>query len=312
MPRIASLVRQGRNKAANEEIKHLIDGQKRYAPQGSLPGDTSMRLERFFNDHIHLRPVTFGMLAIALAGVFLSVSRRGGKIRHYMPAALTIATVPGLIYIATALFIRSFVGGHLPFSNGHETMLTLSFSAMLTSLILHRRDPLVRSALLLVAALSLLVAVMGEKNPQIAHLMPVLASPWLSIHVMLVILSYAAFALMAVMAAVALISRDISIKTRCEAINRVVLIPAVFLLGAGIMAGAVWANQSWGRYWGWDPKETCALITLLVYALPIHTVACPLFRRSRPFNIYILTAILAVLFTYFGANYLLPGLHSYA
>lgn len=312
MPRIASLVRHGKNIAANDEIKHLIDGQKRYAPQGCLPGEKAMYLERVFNEYIHLRPITFLLLALALAGLFQSVVQQRGRIKRYLPIVLTITAALSFIYVATALFIRAFVGGHLPLSNGHETMLTLSALNMLACLILGRKEPLVKSALLLVAALALLVAVIGEKNPQIGHLMPVLASPWLSIHVMLVILSYAAFAVMAILAAVALISSNPDIRIRCESINRAILVPAVFLLGAGIMAGAVWANQSWGRYWGWDPKETCALATLLVYALPIHTAAFPLFRRSRSFNVYILAAILAVLFTYFGANYLLPGLHSYA
>ncbi len=119
----------------------------------------------------------------------------------------------------------------------------------------------------------------------------------------------------------ALSIKDKERSCRLTLLNRILLTPAVCLLGAGIFIGAVWANQTWGRYWGWDPKETCALIMWLIYALPLHWAARPLnyllrvtaiFRKDKVFNIYILVAILSVIFTYFGANYLLSGLHSYA
>lgn len=100
--------------------------------------------------------------------------------------------------------------------------------------------------------------------------------------------------------------------SRLADISEMLLYPAVFLLGAGIFVGAIWANQSWGRYWGWDPKETWALVTLIIYAWPIHAVSFPWFRRPGVRNAYFAIAFLAVLMTYFGVNYLLSGLHSYA
>ncbi|MDE6310847.1 MAG: cytochrome c biogenesis protein CcsA, partial [Muribaculaceae bacterium] len=126
--------------------------------------------------------------------------------------------------------------------------------------------------------------------------------------------SYALFLLMAVLSAIALLSHSTERYERLSMLNRIMLTPAVFLLGAGIFVGAVWANQTWGRYWGWDPKETCALVMWLVYALPLHR-GCrglAIFRKDRVFNAYLLCAVATVVFTYFGANYFLSGLHSYA
>ncbi len=143
--------------------------------------------------------------------------------------------------------------------------------------------------------------------------MPVLASPLLSIHVLLVMASYALLAAIAILSGVAL---GVGASTpRGSAVARLcalLLYPGVFLLAAGIFVGAVWANQSWGRYWGWDPKETWALVTLLVYAFPLHGSSFPLLRRPRVLCLYLLLAFLSVLMTYFGVNHLLSGLHSYA
>lgn len=256
MPKVASFIASGQNIEADSMLTVIIEGQRRYAPAGLLPSGCSMRLERIFNTYIRLKPVAFILLALSLCGIFVSVSPviNTGK-RNTGQILLTGLSMAAFLYVGTALFIRSYVGGHLPFGNGHETMLSLTLVALAASFFIPAPDMLLKSSSVLVAALALLVAVMSEKNPQIAHLTPVLSSTWLSVHVMLVILSYAAFAVMAVLSAVSLIVHDKAVTYRCVAINRAVLVPAVFLLGAGIMAGAVWANQTWGRYWGWIRKR---------------------------------------------------------
>jgi len=162
------------------------------------------------------------------------------------------------------------------------------------------------------AAVSLFVATMGRGASTVSPLMPVLASPLLSVHVLLVMGAYTLFTIIAILAATALLRRHsdrVRAALRCVAL----LYPAVMLLAAGIFVGAIWANQSWGRYWGWDPKETWALITLLIYALPLHSFArLSAFRRPRNLLLYLSIAFISVIITYFGVNYLLPGLHSYA
>ena len=157
----------------------------------------------------------------------------------------------------------------------------------------------------------LLVSMMSASNPQITHLTPVLQSPLLSLHVSVIMLSYALLAFVMLNSVVALCGKAEQ-QQRLMFFSRTLLRPAVCCLAIGIFLGAVWANVSWGRYWGWDPKEVWALITLLVYAAPLHARSLPFFRRPRVFHIYCLLAFLSVLFTYFGVNFLLGGLHAYA
>ena len=158
---------------------------------------------------------------------------------------------------------------------------------------------------------------MGLMNPQITPLIPVLASPWLSVHVSLIMLAYMCLTficLCSLMAFVTLMACRLSEAelTRISLLARLFLYPALACLAAGIFIGAVWAGESWGRYWGWDPKETWALITLQVYALPLHSASLSVFRRPRFFLAYLLLAFATVLMTYIGVNYYLTGLHSYA
>lgn len=143
-----------------------------------------------------------------------------------------------------------------------------------------------------------------------AHLMPVLRSPLLWVHVSSVIVSYAIFALVAICGIWGLASA--SMRERLMTVNRAALYPAVFMLAFGIIVGSVWANISWGNYWSWDPKETWALITLLVYSAALLLGRTKLFRSPRFFHAYCILAFLSVLITYFGVNYLLGGLHAYA
>ena len=159
---------------------------------------------------------------------------------------------------------------------------------------------------------------MGEMNPQITPLMPVLSSPLLSIHVSIIMVAYALFAFIMLNGIVALFvmrGKDTQARERVETItvlSRLLLFPATLFLGVGIFIGAVWANVSWGRYWAWDPKEVWALITFMLYGAAFHTGSIKKFRNPRFFHIYMIAAFAAVLITYFGVNYLLGGMHSYA
>jgi len=152
-------------------------------------------------------------------------------------------------------------------------------------------------------------------NPQITHLMPVLSSPLLTLHVSIIMMAYALLAFMMLGGIYALIliaiGRSDDIET-LTLLSRLMLYPAVFFLAAGIFLGAIWANVSWGSYWSWDPKEVWALITLMIYALPFHRQSIPQLQRPAVLHAYLVIAFLAVLMTYFGVNYFLGGMHSYA
>ncbi len=306
MHSIARDISIGKNVSADERIFQLIEGQRKYAGIENLPSDSRMKAERIYNGSVYILP--FAVVLLLLGFAILIFSLYGKK----MSVAMRCLEILSLLYLLYVISLRAFVSGHIPLSNGFETMLCLALVALIIAVSTPRRISIASPALMVVAGAALAVAVMGDARPQIGALMPVLASPLLSIHVMLVMTAYALLLLTTIVAAKTLLSKSETQRADYTALNHVLLVPAVFLLAAGIFIGAVWANQSWGRYWGWDPKETCALITLLVYALPLHSRSLGIFRKEKFFATYLLLAILSVLITYFGANYIFPGLHSYA
>ena len=211
--------------------------------------------------------------------------------------------------------LRWYISGNIPLSNGYETMAFVSLSTSLLTLSaiwMLRKQTFVCNTVtiggLMIAGLTLLVAHLSEMSPQITSLMPVLHSPWLTTHVSLIMISYSLFAFMAVIAGVDLVKKD----ARLDALNRLMLYPAEIFLTIGIFLGAIWANQSWGTYWSWDPKEVWALISMLIYCVPLHVGSLPLMRKAKVHDIYLIIAFLSILMTYFGVNYLLGGMHSYA
>lgn len=310
MPRIKQLLLSGKNIAANEQLDSLVAGQVRYAGCDVLPSATKMQAERIYN--VAARPLFAAIFALLLGAVYFFLGVSGKAPVPWLRRLLFAGVWLVFAYMAVVYGALWWLSGHLPMSNGPETMLFMAVVALLGTLLC--RASMLRGALLFVAAMTLFVAVMGGHSPRIGALMPVLASPLLSIHVMLVMVAYVLFLLMAILSAAGLLAKADERKRELWRTNMLLLTPAVCLLAAGIFVGAIWANQSWGRYWGWDPKETCALVMLFVYAVPVHWASRPLafFRRPKVLHVYLLAAILTVVFTYFGANYILPGLHSYA
>ena len=228
------------------------------------------------------------------------------------------------VLITAQLGLRWWLSGHIPLSNGYETMLFMAWVLLVLTVVLFRRVRIILFIGPLAALCCLLVAMMAGSGSEITPLMPVLQSPLLSVHVMTVMCAYALFAIQMLLGlyALFLIRRSSqpnsslftlhSSLKRTTALSQFLLYPAVFLLAVGIFLGAVWANVSWGNYWSWDPKESWALITLMVYAVPLHR--SPLTTRRSPlaYHVYMVGAFLAVLITYFGVNFLLGGMHSYA
>lgn len=309
MPSIQRLVASGDNIGAGQVTLDLIEAQRRYAAPDGLHSSLRVDVERRYNRLA--RPLPLALIALTVGGFLLWCALKRGTLSKKRWLGTVATALCGLTALAVAaiLAVRGWLGGYVPVSNGPETMLFMGFAASAAALFCGRRR-LIQGALMLTAAMALFTAAMASATPRIAALQPVLSSRLLTVHVMLVMTSYVMFLLMAVLAAVGLSRRDLC--DRMALTNSALLVPAKFLLTAGIFVGAVWANQSWGRYWGWDPKETCALVTMLIYAVPLHAASLRRLRRPRVLNLYLLLAIVSVLFTYFGANYLLPGLHSYA
>ena len=217
--------------------------------------------------------------------------------------------------------LRWIIGGTVPMANGYETMLLVAWFIMLISLISYRRFPIILTFGYLLSGFFLLVAHISNMDPQITHIMPVLSSPLLSIHVSIIMMSYALLGITFICSIVAIIIYILNRNKRQKAyeqikalasLSRLFLYPSMTTLGLGIFIGAIWANISWGEYWSWDPKETWALITFMIYALPLHTTTLPHMKSPLVYHIFMIFAFLSLLMTYFGVNYLLGGMHSYA
>ena len=286
----------------------------------NLPSDFQFKAEKLYNSLNYIKLLAIFLLTIGIIAYIVGIvsSIRQRTIPRWFRVLLMATAVVSFIYLLLFFTLRTIVSGHIPLANGFEVMVFMSACSLLFATI----RPTQRSYGLIVAGLTLLVAMMGQSNPQITPLMPVLSSPLLSIHVCLVMLSYTLFAFLALNSLATLISSKnpslISPKGRSPKIpetpllgrgrGRFQLKTAVFLLAAGIILGAIWANQSWGRYWGWDPKEVWALITLMVYTIPLHVKRV----NGQWIHLYMIFAFLTVIITYFGVNFFLGGMHSYA
>lgn len=214
-------------------------------------------------------------------------------------------------------YLRWTISGTIPMANGYETMLFVAWTVMLLSLLLSFRFPIMLTCGFLMSGFFLLVSHISQMDPQITHVMPVLNSPLLSIHVSIIMMGFALLSLTFINAITALtvklINRDATRQmTALQSLSLLFLYPAATTLGIGIFVGAIWANVSWGEYWGWDPKEVWALITFMVYAAALHPKTLPALRRPVAFHVFMLLAFLTILMTYFGVNYVLGGMHSYA
>ena len=202
--------------------------------------------------------------------------------------------------------------GVFPATNGAEALMLLALSVALLAVAWGRKGQvaLLRRALLVVAGVFFVIAVCSLDGG--GEVQPILRTPLLGVHVITIIIAYALLACAAVNAVIALCTKDSRRRVTQALLGRLLLYPATMLLATGIFIGAVWANLSWGRYWGWDPKEVWALVTLLVCSVVFHTRSLPFMAKPVMFHIFCIVAFVAVLFTYFGVNYLLGGLHSYA
>ncbi len=283
----------------------------------SLPSDARFRAERIYTDiNRPLRPAAIclilGLVAF-IAAVRAEVTHK--KVPPIVSRLSVAVTALTLIYIIFLTALRWFVSGHVPLSNGFETMQSIALCSLIVATAACRRSVWSIPFGLIVAGLALMVSLMAGSNPSITPLMPVLSSPLLTIHVVLVMVAYSLLAF-AMMGGVAGWILELSHRScRSASLARLELLicyPAVFALTAGIFVGAVWANESWGRYWGWDPKETWALITMLIYAGALHTRSIAWLRTPRHIHTFAVVAFAAVVITYFGVNHLLGGLHSYA
>jgi len=305
-----------------DEVVLLLDKiglyQAKVAGDG-LPPSWRFKAEKLYNSANFNRPLamacmTLGILLFLVFCLSGSLRKCGTK---WLNTLLAIGLGGVLLYLTLQIALRWIVSDHIPLSNGFETMQFMAWCSALIALCAMRKFRMALPFGYLLCGFTLLVAMMGEASPRITQLMPVLQSPLLSIHVVVIMIAYSLLAFAMLNGVTALILRYTRNDYKSEVeylqvVSNIMLYPAVFLLAIGIFIGAVWANVSWGRYWGWDPKEVWALVTMLVYSAALHASSLGWFRRPIFFHTFTIIAFLTVLITYFGVNFLLGGMHSYA
>ena len=281
---------------------------RRYQIGTAADAGAQLSEERFRSEIIYnsISGTLFPAILLLIVGLCPFVFSQVRFMRYVLPAVMAAA----FLWLSALIVLRWIIAGHLPLSNGPESMELMAWLSLGLGLAAMRRLELA-GASAIVASLTLFVAAMSGNAGVISPLVPVLASPLLSVHVLVIMAAYALLSMATVLSAAELIQS--SRRKGAFADTALVLVyPAVLLLAAGIFIGAIWANQSWGRYWGWDPKETWALITMLVYSVPLHWTRLGWFENRRMLSVYLLCAFMSVLITYFGVNFFMSGLHSYA
>ena len=314
----------GKSTADPEDILSALKQYQRLHAGYELPAEGKVKAELFYYrakifEKLFPWYATVGLIMLTVIITLIIRGREQSGVLLKIPAALIAG---GFIFHTLGLGIRWYISGHSPMSNGYESMLFISWVTLLAGLIFSRKSLLTLAATSVLAGLTLMVAHLSFMDPEITNLVPVLKSYWLTLHVSVITGSYGFLGLGAILGLVVLImmlfvnssnrERISSVIDEITVINYRSLTLGLYFLTVGTFLGAVWANESWGRYWGWDPKETWSLITIIVYTLVTHSRMIPGMKETYTFNLLSLFALSSVLMTYFGVNYYLSGLHSYA
>ena len=276
------------------------------------------RLDLFF--WCRLAYLILGGLLLFIACGEMIADFRWGKT---LSRLLVLFLVAAFLAHTAGVGLRWYICGHAPWANAYESMVSTSWMLAGCGLLFARRFPVIPALAGLLGGILLFVAGLNHLNPEITPLIPVLQSYWLMSHVAIIMIGYVFFALCALTGLFNLVLMSLlssanrarlSFRIReLTLLNELAMILGLFFMTAGTFLGAIWANVSWGRYWGWDPKETWALISIVVYALVLHIRFVPLLKGKTNwcFNLLSVVAILSVMMTWFGVNYYLSGLHSY-
>lgn len=303
-------VKAGNTSRVNEFFVKMKKYQE-VSSGNSLPTATQYKAERINNAFPFATILFMANLTLGFIALFYTIYRMTKK-REIKALNIALPILLGVSFLALTfgLALRWIISGNVPMSNGYESMLTVAWFVMLISILMQLRIRIVMVFGFLISGFFLLVSHINQMDPAIGQMMPVLNSPLLSIHVSIIMMSYALLSLTFICGIMGICLR--SHGEELQALSRIFLYPALTTMGFGIFIGAIWANVSWGNYWSWDSKETWALITFMIYAVVVHTQSLPVFRKPLVYHIYITLAFLSIAMTYFGVNYFLTGMHSYA
>lgn len=323
VPAYLGAISSGNNSQATQLLSGISDYQQKYGAS-ILPSESKMKFEILYNKMLIFDNLSkvYGLLGIFLIIMLFVEMFKSSKGLKYVINFFIILVVIGFVVQTFGLGMRWYISGHAPWSDGYESMIYISWVTLLAGLMFSSGSKMTIAATTFLSSIILMVAHLSWMDPEVTNLVPVLKSYWLTIHVSVITASYGFLALSAILGFMNLIlmitktrknagKMDSKIK-ELTAINERSVMIGLYLLTIGTFLGGVWANESWGRYWGWDPKETWALVSVLVYAFIAHMHYMPGLKSKFVHSFATLSAYGVILMTYFGVNYYLSGLHSYA
>lgn len=313
---------------ANEALEVLKKSQ-RVAAGTIAPTATKIKMEVSYNKMSIFKNAQnsylilgFVLLFIFLVRILSNNSGKEGKGIRIVKMVFNALIVVIFLYHGSGLAMRWYISGHAPWSNGYEAVVFIAWVTVLTGFIFMKKNSVILAATCILAFFMLFVTEMNILDPEITPLVPVLKSYWLMIHVAIITGSYGFLGLGAILGLLNLLLYIFRSKKNGKVltwnineltyVSEMTITIGLFMLTIGTFLGGVWANESWGRYWGWDPKETWALVSVLVYAVALHLRFIPSLKSKFIFNVVSFWSYAAILFTFFGVNFYLVGLHSYA
>jgi cytochrome c-type biogenesis protein CcsB len=320
---IKESVEHGDWSKADEVLGYISEFQKKFGGT-VVPSANKIKMEVLYNQlHIFKKLFMFyglfGFFMLIL--LFIDIFKGSPLIKRLISFFVWLFII-GITIHTIGLAMRWYISGHAPWSNAYESMIFIAWATMIAGFIYSRKSSITLAVTGILASLILMVAHLNWMDPEITNLVPVLNSYWLMIHVAIITASYGFLGLGALLGFLNLIlmifktdKNKLKVNNtiiELTTINEMTLEVGLFLLTIGTFLGGVWANESWGRYWGWDAKETWALVTVLVYVFVLHLRFIPKLKNTFVFNTGALLGFSSVIMTYFGVNYYLSGLHSYA
>ena len=318
------LSRESNDYIQSEELLESISGFQRKFGEDVIPSSNKINAEITYN-RVDIFNRLYRYYLLSGLGLLIVLI-----FQIFYDNKLNSLLVKGLKYIIYTLFFlnslglisRWYISGHAPWSDAYESMIYVAWSAVIFGIIFGRKSNFTLASATFVSSIILSIAHMNWLDPSIANLQPVLDSYWLMIHVAVIVGSYGPFTIGMILGVVALFLTILSNKKNrnkmskkleeLTIVNELSLTIGLIMLTIGNFLGGMWANESWGRYWGWDPKETWALISIIIYAAVLHLRIVPTLKGKWLFNLMSIIAFASIMMTYFGVNFYLTGLHSYA
>ncbi len=280
------------------------------------------KMEVFKHAYQLLLSLGFLLLIVSFVGIFKSNKSRFSKVQKWINRILVGLMIVTFLYLAAGLAMRWVISGHAPWSNGYEAVVFIAWVTMIAGFSFTRKNIVILAGTAILASVMIFVTELSLFDPEITPLVPVLKSYWLKIHVAIITGSYGFLGLAAILGLLNLILYTVRNEknnvivtiniNELTYVSEMTMTIGLFMLTIGTFLGGIWANESWGRYWGWDPKETWALVSVLVYAVILHFRFIPKLNGKFLFNALSFWGYSAILFTFFGVNFMLVGLHSYA